>query len=473
MNPQPVPLPIPTLDGLDAAWFTEMFRAGGHLTDEQSVVTTAATRIGEGSGMASLLWRFELTYDAPHGQSVGAPSSVIVKLATDDPHRLFIMQTAKFYAREVRFYNELAADAPVRVPRCWHAAIDPDTSMFVLVLEDVGPLRHVDQLVGCGFDDAVAALRTLARFQARWWGRDLSDLATTFVPMDDPFNQFVVPVLHQQGWPAARDARPDLWPADVSAFLDGFVAKVPAILEGLMGPNTLIHNDYRVDNLLWDGDDIVVLDFQMSSVASAPRLRLLCRSVHPERNPQSTLRRTPRHLPQRTRRERRRTRPRDSVGQVPPRLGVRLHVATWAHGHLRHARSPRSRARPNHARATPLRSGRHRRPLPLPMTSEDTPTGEPTGAEKTPWATLAERYSGEPGIVHGGIQATILDEVMGRAVTRSIPAAERNRPAVTATFELRYRSACRTETVLVAASFPSSGLQSWSRARSATQPVSY
>jgi Ecdysteroid kinase-like family len=96
----------------------------------------------------------------------------------------------------------------------------------------------------------------------------LSDLASTFVPMDDGFNQFVVPMLHGQSWPAARDARPDLWPDNVSTFLDGFVAKVPQILDGLMGPNTLIHNDYRVDNLLWDGDDVVVLDFQMSSIAS-------------------------------------------------------------------------------------------------------------------------------------------------------------------------------------------------------------
>ncbi len=268
MNPQSAPLAIPTLDNLDAAWFTEMFRVGGHLTSDQSVVQATATRIGEGEGMASLLWRFALTYDATVETEVGAPKSVIVKLATDDPHRLFIMQTAKFYAREVRFYNDLAADAPVRVPRCWHAAIDPETSLFVLVLEDVGPLRHVDQLVGCGFEDALTALRTLARFHARWWGRDLSDLGTTFIPMNDPFNQFVVPVLHQQNWPAARDARPELWPENVSTFLDGFEAKVPAILDGLMGPDTLIHNDYRVDNLLWDGDDIVVLDFQMSSVAS-------------------------------------------------------------------------------------------------------------------------------------------------------------------------------------------------------------
>jgi aminoglycoside phosphotransferase (APT) family kinase protein len=33
-------------------------------------------------------------------------------------------------------------------------------------------------------------------------------------------------------------------------------------------PNTLSHNDYRVDNLQWDGDEIIVLDFQMSSIAS-------------------------------------------------------------------------------------------------------------------------------------------------------------------------------------------------------------
>jgi hypothetical protein len=259
--------PIPTIDSIDAAWFTTMLRSAGKLGPSQSVATATATRMGAGEGMASLLWRVALSYDAS-GAPTDAPTSLIVKLATDDPHRLFIMQTAKFYAREVRFYDELAADAPVRVPNCIHAAIDPETSLFILVLEDVGQLRHVDQLVGCGFDDAVQALRTLAKFQARWWGKDLSDLATTFLPMDDGFNGFVVPMLHGQNWPAARDVRPDLWPDDVSTFLDGFVPKVPQILDGLMGENTLIHNDYRVDNLLWDGDEIVVLDFQMSSIAS-------------------------------------------------------------------------------------------------------------------------------------------------------------------------------------------------------------
>jgi aminoglycoside/choline kinase family phosphotransferase len=258
---------IPTIDAIDAAWFTSALRTNGDLTDNQSVASATGKRIGEGEGMASLLWRFTLAYDGTDGVPT-APTSVIVKLATDDPHRLFIMQSAKFYAREVRFYQELAANSPVRVPRCLHASIDPETSLFVLVLEDVGELRHVDQLVGCGYHDSVQALRTLAKFQSHWWGKDLTDLGSTFIPMDDGFNEFVVPMLVQQNWPAARIARPDLWPDNVSTFMNGFVAKVPQILAGIMGPNTLIHNDYRVDNLLWDGDEIIVLDFQMSSVAS-------------------------------------------------------------------------------------------------------------------------------------------------------------------------------------------------------------
>jgi hypothetical protein len=253
---------IPTIDMLDAHWFTSTLRATGDLADDCAVTSKTSTRIGE-AGVMSFLWRVDLTYDGP----TTAPKSLIVKSPTDDPHRLFFAQAAKFYAREVRFYRELAPDAPVRTPRCFHAEIDPETSQFLLVLEDVGHLRSVDQLVGCTFDDAAGALRTIAKFQAHWWGTDLTDLATTFVMMDGELNQFAVPMMHEGNWAAAKQACPELWPDDVTAYLEGYGARIPQILEGIMGTNTLIHNDYRVDNLLWDGDEVVVLDFQLSAVA--------------------------------------------------------------------------------------------------------------------------------------------------------------------------------------------------------------
>ena len=57
--------PAPTIDALDAGWFTTTLRAGGHLPDDRRVVDAIATQIGEGAGLMSLVWRVTLTYDQP------------------------------------------------------------------------------------------------------------------------------------------------------------------------------------------------------------------------------------------------------------------------------------------------------------------------------------------------------------------------------------------------------------------------
>ena len=59
--------------------------------------------------------------------------------------------------------------------------------------------------------------------------------------------------------------------------------------------------------------------------------------------------------------------------------------------------------------------------------------------------TFDEAFSGEPGIVHGGLQATMLDEVLGHVAHRRV-AEELGRRAtiVTADFELKYRAPCPT-----------------------------
>ncbi len=54
--------------------------------------------------------------------------------------------------------------------------------------------------------------------------------------------------------------------------------------------------------------------------------------------------------------------------------------------------------------------------------------------------TAADHLEGAPGIVHGGIQATLLDEVMGTAVRTLCP---HEQPIVTAEFALRYRRPAR------------------------------
>jgi acyl-coenzyme A thioesterase PaaI-like protein len=59
--------------------------------------------------------------------------------------------------------------------------------------------------------------------------------------------------------------------------------------------------------------------------------------------------------------------------------------------------------------------------------------------------TVPDDYNGTPGVVHGGIQAALLDEVMGVGVHLLYPDA----PIVTASFNLRYRRPVPTNTPLV------------------------
>lgn len=60
---------------------------------------------------------------------------------------------------------------------------------------------------------------------------------------------------------------------------------------------------------------------------------------------------------------------------------------------------------------------------------------------------IPEAYQGYPGIAHGGILATILDETMGRAINLGQAEAAF---WVTAKLELRYRLPTPTETPLMA-----------------------
>ena len=72
----------------------------------------------------------------------------------------------------MRFYNELAGQASVRVPHCFLAEIDQETTgAFVIVLEDLGDLRRADQLEGMSIAQATAAARALAELHGGFWRR--------------------------------------------------------------------------------------------------------------------------------------------------------------------------------------------------------------------------------------------------------------------------------------------------------------
>jgi aminoglycoside/choline kinase family phosphotransferase len=152
----------------------------------------------------------------------------------------------------------------VRVPQGYHAAVDPETSQFVAVMEDMGSMRIVDQVAGMTLADAERAVDALAAWHATWWGKaeDLAARGLT-VSLADPIYPAILPMVFDEGWQKVT-ASMDVAPA-IHRVSGGWTAAMPGLLTDLaQAPTTMTHGDYRGDNILFDGDDsVVLLDFQL------------------------------------------------------------------------------------------------------------------------------------------------------------------------------------------------------------------
>ncbi len=238
-----------TIEEVSAAWLAQVTGL-----DVRSV---RAEQIGKGIGVSSALYRLHL-------QGSGCPTSVVVKLPALDEAAVFTSTVLRMYIREVRFFAELAGECPVRVPAGYHGDVDEESSRFVVVMEDLGALRTVDQVAGMDLADAERAVDELAAWHARWWGRaDALAEAGATVSLGDPIYPAVLPMVFAEGWEKVTGAIE--LPASIVEVGERFAGAIERLLAELsQAPTTMLHGDYRADNMLFDGDGhVVLLDFQL------------------------------------------------------------------------------------------------------------------------------------------------------------------------------------------------------------------
>ncbi|MDE0061650.1 MAG: phosphotransferase [Gammaproteobacteria bacterium] len=218
-------------------------------------------RFGEGAGMIAMVTRVLLT------TGPGNPASVIAKFPTPNPTNRSIARTYSMYAREVMFYQGIVDQVAIRAPRCFFAAIDPATEDFVMLLEDLGHLRLGDQVAGCTLAEARAVLSAVAGLHASTW-------RTTRFPRvishNNPAQRDGMIYAFEVGWPAVNARFPELIPDSARVAGEKMTGAVGRLLEEMCrDPVCLTHVDVRLDNLFFDGDEVVFLDWQ-SVCTSAP-----------------------------------------------------------------------------------------------------------------------------------------------------------------------------------------------------------
>lgn len=215
-----------------------------------------------GTGQVGANYRAFLTWNDDHG-----PSTAVIKFASLDPQSRATGIQVGTYQREAEFYRHIAPKLGVAVPRLYYVDFIEGTADIVIVMEDLYPREQGDQLQGCSPDLAATALSEAAKLHHSFWGDE---------------------TLFQFSWVSRRNAEQTaqtialldaLQPAFVERYRDSLSPEAIEISERFVRnalnwfskipePLTLVHGDFRLDNLMFapTGSEItpplVVVDWQ-------------------------------------------------------------------------------------------------------------------------------------------------------------------------------------------------------------------
>ena len=258
-------------------WVTYALSEGGVLTNSQ-VVSVDKKILGEGVGLLSSVVKVSIKYDS---KEPGTPDSVVVKMEPEEEWSKDFNEELSSFQREIRFYREVAQEAPIRLPKFYYAVDEPPA--YSLVLEDLSHYTPGDQVVGMHQSQVLDTVVEIARLQAKYWNNyDLEKLS----------------------WMPRRNNVSDNFSENWLSFVENYsqlISKDAIVLGDKLSnhiewkndeiekrPLTLVHADLREDNLLFapegSAQGVLIIDWQLTirNIGAADVARLMGGSEIPK-----------------------------------------------------------------------------------------------------------------------------------------------------------------------------------------------
>ena len=289
-----------SIEDIDESWLTGMLKQDGVLT--QGEVTGLDIKlIGEETGFLGQVAVLTPTYSEP----TSAPSSLILKIPIASKNRI-MGQSMGVYEREIRFYTELKHELSVKSPAYYGSALnafdDPEVvsnrlralarlpiliiallallvrfvfglmpRRYVLLIEDVSHLQLGDQQSGCNPDEIQWALNAMAKLHAPYWH---SEKAERNIPWIAALG-YSAKLIHMMYLQSARAYEKEAFPqlSERQRRLFKWVGEHGTNITEVLGeqPRTLLHGDFRLDNICFDLDhsEVLLFDWQTMTFGSA------------------------------------------------------------------------------------------------------------------------------------------------------------------------------------------------------------
>ncbi|MEX1217427.1 MAG: phosphotransferase [Acidimicrobiales bacterium] len=253
----PAAPPTDEVAEIDPTWLSAA------LGEHASSVT--AKRVG--TGQMGQSWCLTITWSDADST---APTSLVAKMAGGDPATRTLI--ADGYRNEFLFYTEIQSTVAINSPKCWYATITEDNTSFVLLLDNLAPSLPGIQAKGVSVDEALLSVANLAGLHAPRWA-DPSLLATKGLELPTrEGTEFLAQVMEGAIPTFIEQFQTFLAPEDLET-----IATVPGNLADWITARldrfTLIHGDYRPDNLMFapDGSTVTTLDWQTLGLGLAGR----------------------------------------------------------------------------------------------------------------------------------------------------------------------------------------------------------
>ncbi len=254
-------------NALTVDWLEQALSASGGIP---SIRDIAVEDIGAGSGALGAILRCTLIYCDEVRRSPETPESVVIKLSSSDKRSLRIAKLLSMYKREYFCFRQLGPSIPMGLPELLYGDFDNASHRFVMVLEDLGYMERMDQIIGADAGRAMRAIRGVAELHGRFWNSlDQAPVSDFLAAVGGP-KPWLSQLIYLGCLPPCLERFGNLLSDRMRRLAEAFGSRVVDHMRELgAGPQTLTHGDFRLENMFFDGaraDDFTVIDWQTAGL---------------------------------------------------------------------------------------------------------------------------------------------------------------------------------------------------------------